>query len=154
MQITVEREITMRLVVSPERGVDVPTRLRYRSEDPYAVQVTFHVNSPVPVNWTFARDLLVEGVVRPSGGGDVRVRPAEVGGRSVVSLELTSPDGDALLQAPAEPLSAWLEQTLLAVPVGAEPGRLALDDGLAALLAAGNGGPGGEPGTEDSLAEG
>ncbi|MBB0247131.1 SsgA family sporulation/cell division regulator [Streptomyces alkaliphilus] len=170
MQITVEREITMRLVVSPERGVDVPTRLRYRSEDPYAVHVTFHTNSPVPVDWTFARELLMEGVVRATGRGDVRVRPADVDGRPVISLELTSPDGDALLQAPAEPLSAWLEHTLRAVPAGAEMERLGLEEGLTALLAEGdtgrnaernadgnaerNGGPGGDQGIEDSLAEG
>ncbi|MCE7082544.1 SsgA family sporulation/cell division regulator [Streptomyces sp. ST2-7A] len=154
MQITVEREITMRLVVSPERGVDVPTRLRYRSEDPYAVHLTFHVNSPVPVNWTFARDLLVDGIAGPAGTGDVRVRPAVADEVPVINLELTSPDGDALLQAPAEELSTWLEHTLLAVPVGAELERLRMEDGLAALLATGNGGPGGEPGTEDSLAEG
>ena len=45
----------------------MPARLTYRTDDPYAVHVTFHIGSDSPVNWTFARELLVEGVFRPCG---------------------------------------------------------------------------------------
>ncbi|WP_149824834.1 SsgA family sporulation/cell division regulator [Streptomyces tailanensis] len=131
----VERELELRLVLSPERSVPVPAKLGYRSDDPYAVHITFHINSERPVHWTFARELLVEGVFRPYGDGDVRVWPRKVSGRGVVLMALTSPDGDALLEAPAATVSAWLERTLRVVPPGSEQALLRIDDGLAELLA-------------------
>ncbi|MFD7407290.1 SsgA family sporulation/cell division regulator [Streptomyces sp. NPDC059866] len=135
MHTVVERELEMRLVLSPERSVPVAARLGYRSDDPYAVHITFHIDSDQPVNWTFARELLVEGVFRPCGRGDVRVWPSKANGRSVVLIALSSPDGDALLEAPAAQVSAWLERTLRVVPPGSEGAQLGLDDGLAELLA-------------------
>ncbi|ARP70446.1 SsgA family sporulation/cell division regulator [Streptomyces pluripotens] len=136
MQHTVvERELELKLILSPERSIPVPARLSYRSDDPYAVHITFHINSEYPVNWTFARDLLVEGVFRPCGHGDVRAWPTKVGGRSVVLMALSSPDGDALLEAPTPQVSAWLERTLRAVPPGSEGGQLGIDDALDQLLA-------------------
>ncbi|MFF7470530.1 SsgA family sporulation/cell division regulator [Streptomyces sp. NPDC008092] len=131
----VERELELRLVLSPERSIPVPARLTYRSDDPYAVHVSFHINSEQPVNWTFARDLLVEGVFRPCGQGDVRVWPTKVEGRSVVLMALSSPDGDALLEAPIPQVSAWLERTLRVVPPGSEGGQLGIDEALDQLLA-------------------
>jgi hypothetical protein len=136
MQHTVvERELELRLILSPERSIPVPARLSYRSDDPYAVHVSFHINSEQPVNWTFARDLLVEGVFRPCGQGDVRVWPAKVEGRTVVLVALSSPDGDALLEAPVPQVSAWLERTLRVVPPGSEGGQLGIDEALDQLLA-------------------
>ncbi|MBJ7001431.1 SsgA family sporulation/cell division regulator [Streptomyces griseofuscus] len=136
MQHTVvERELELNLILSPERSIPVPARLAYRSDDPYAVHVVFHINSEFPVHWTFARDLLVEGVFRPCGHGDVRVWPTKSGGRSVVLMALTSPDGDALLEAPTPQVSAWLERTLRMVPPGTEGGQLGIDDALDQLLA-------------------
>ncbi|MPY63789.1 SsgA family sporulation/cell division regulator [Streptomyces spongiae] len=131
----VERELELQLVLSPERSVPVQARLGYRSDDPYAVHVAFHINSDHPVHWTFARELLIEGVFRPSGHGDVRVWPTKAQGRSVVLIALSSPGGDALLEAPAAQVSAWLERTLRAVPPGDENEQLHIDDGLDELLA-------------------
>jgi hypothetical protein len=135
MHTVVERELELSLVLSPERSIPVPARLTYRSDDPYAVHITFHIGSDHPVSWTFARELLVEGVFRPCGHGDVRVWPTKVAGRSVVLMALSSPDGDALLEAPTAQVSAWLERTLRAVPPGFEAEQLGIDDGLAELLA-------------------
>ena len=131
----VERELELKLILSPERAIPVPARLSYRTDDPYAVHIAFHVTSEHPVHWTFSRDLLVEGVFRPCGQGDVRVWPTKREGRSVVLMALSSPDGDALLEAPAAQVSAWLERTLRVVPPGAEGGQLGLDDALDQLLA-------------------
>lgn len=131
----VERELELRLILSPERSIPVPARLAYRSDDPYAVHIAFHINSDFPVHWTFARELLVEGVFRPCGHGDVRVWPTKVKGRSMVLMALSSPDGDALLEAPTPQVSAWLERTLRAVPPGAEAAQLGIDDALDQLLA-------------------
>lgn len=61
MHTVVESELELNLVLSAERSIAVPARLTYRSEDPYAVQITFHIGSDHPVGWTFARELLVEG---------------------------------------------------------------------------------------------
>jgi hypothetical protein len=131
----VERELELGLVLSPEHTLPVPAKLGFRSDDPYAVHITFHINSDRPVRWTFARELLVEGVFRPCGQGDVRVWPTKVSGRGVVLMALSSPDGDALLEAPAAAVSAWLERTLRVVPPGSEFDMLGFDDGLAELLA-------------------
>ncbi|BDH03570.1 MULTISPECIES: SsgA family sporulation/cell division regulator [Streptomyces] len=131
----VERELELKLILSPERSIPVPARLAYRSDDPYAVHITFHINSEFPVHWTFARELLVEGVFRPCGHGDVRVWPTKVNGRSVVLMALSSPDGDALLEAPTPQVSSWLERTLRAVPPGTEAAQLGIDDALDQLLA-------------------
>ncbi|MFJ8195367.1 SsgA family sporulation/cell division regulator [Streptomyces sp. NPDC096152] len=143
MQYTVvERELELRLVLSPERGVPCPARrgsarLGYRTDDPYAVHIALHVDSEHPVHWAFARALLVEGVCRPCGHGDVRVWPSKAEGRAVVLPAPASPEGGALLEAPAAQLSAWLERTLRVVPPGSEGERRGLDDGLARLLAPG-----------------
>ncbi len=131
----IERELELKLVLSPERSVPVPARLVYLTDDPYAVHVTFHAGSSTPVNWTFARELLVEGVFRPCGHGDVRIWPTKVDEKAVLCIALSSPDGDALLEAPAALVSAWLERTLRVVPPGAEAERLGLDAALAVLLA-------------------
>ncbi|MEU5213754.1 SsgA family sporulation/cell division regulator [Streptomyces sp. NPDC020742] len=135
MHTVVERELELCLVLAPDRSIPVPARLTYRSDDPYAVHVTFHIGSDTPVEWTFARELLVEGVFRPCGEGDVRVWPTKVDGRSLVCLALDSPEGEALVEAPAAAVSAWLERTLRVVPPGTEHRHLGLDTGLSALLA-------------------
>ncbi|MCX5082011.1 SsgA family sporulation/cell division regulator [Streptomyces sp. NPDC056121] len=139
MHTVVERELELKLVLSPERSIPVPARLTYRTDDPYAVHIAFHIGSEHPVHWTFARELFVEGVFRPCGHGDVRVWPTKVDRRSVVLMALSSPDGDALLEAPAAAVSAWLERTLRVVPPGSESERLGIDDGLAELLAPASG---------------
>ncbi|MDH6702166.1 SsgA family sporulation/cell division regulator [Streptomyces sp. MAA16] len=131
----VERELELKLILSPERSIPVPARLGYRTDDPYAVHVTFHINSEHPVSWTFSRELLIEGVFRPCGHGDVRIWPTKSVGRSVVLMALSSPDGDALLEAPAPQVSAWLERTLRVVPPGSEGEQLGIDDALDQLLA-------------------
>ena len=61
--------------------------------------------------------------------------PTKSEGRSVVLMALSSPDGDALLEAPAAQVSAWLERTLRAVPPGTEGEQLGIDDALDQLLA-------------------
>ncbi|MEU5833379.1 SsgA family sporulation/cell division regulator [Streptomyces diacarni] len=134
MHTVVEREVEMRLVLAPERSVAVPARLSYRTDDPIAVHVAFHIHSETPVHWTFARQLLVEGVAEPCGDGDVRVWPTSVAGRKVVCMALSSPHGDALLEAPSPVLTAWLERTLHAVPVGDEQNAMGLDAQLSELL--------------------
>ncbi|OEV11387.1 SsgA family sporulation/cell division regulator [Streptomyces nanshensis] len=140
MNLVVECELEIRLVLSPEHGLPVHARLTYRPGDPYAVHIAFGAGPGAPVTWTFARELLVEGVFRPCGEGDVRVWPAKVQGRDVVCVALSSPDGDALLEAPAAAVSGWLERTLRVVPAGAESQVLGVDAALEDLLRQEHGG--------------
>ncbi|MBA0049574.1 SsgA family sporulation/cell division regulator [Streptomyces sp. AJS327] len=150
MDITVERELELRLMLSSGRGVSVPARLSYRTDDPYAVHIAFHIGTSTPVHWTFARELLLEGVFRPTGEGDVRVWPATVDGRPLICVVLSSPDGEALLEAPAPAVSAWLERTLRLVEPGTEREELRMEEGLRELLAEGVGeAPGPVTGTVD-----
>ncbi|MFB7917682.1 SsgA family sporulation/cell division regulator [Streptomyces sp. NPDC056061] len=135
MNTVVERELELRLVLSPEHSIPVPARLEYRTQDPFAVHVAFHIGTDFPVHWTFARELLVEGVFRPCGHGDVRIWPTKVDKRNVIFVALTSPDGNALLEMPSAAVAAWVERTLRLVPPGTETERLCIDDALAELLA-------------------
>ncbi|MER5361069.1 SsgA family sporulation/cell division regulator [Streptomyces sp. NPDC002785] len=135
MHTVVERELELKLVLSPEHSIPVPARLTYHTEDPYAVHVAFHIGSEFPVHWTFARELLVEGVFRPCGEGDVRIWPAKVDRRNVIFVALTSPNGNALLEVPSAAVVTWVERTLRLVPPGTETERLGIDEGLAELLA-------------------
>ncbi|MFC1429120.1 SsgA family sporulation/cell division regulator [Streptacidiphilus sp. N1-3] len=129
------QELRVSLILSPERSIPVPARLSYRVDDPYAVHITFHLGQDTPVTWVFARELLVEGVFRACGQGDVRIWPTRLAGRNVICLALSSPAGDALLEAPAGAVAGWLERSLRRVPPGREDAGLDVDGALAALLA-------------------
>ncbi|GJF30135.1 sporulation protein SsgA [Kitasatospora sp. NE20-6] len=131
----VELELGVELVLSPERSVSVPARLSYGSHDPFAVHITFHLDTGSPVTWVFSRELLVEGTFRPCGQGDVRIWPTRAGRRSVLCLALSSPAGDALLEAPLASVAGWLERAHRLVPPGRELAALDLDHCLAELLA-------------------
>ncbi|MET7619209.1 SsgA family sporulation/cell division regulator [Streptomyces sp. NPDC005408] len=120
-QTTVERELVCQLVLEAGRTVPVPTRLVYRTDDPYAVHLSFHTDSDVPVEWCFARDLLIEGVFHPTGQGDVKVWPGRTPRTmNFVYLLLSAPTEHALIQAPARAVAAWTERTLRVIPPGAE----------------------------------
>ncbi|WP_084704864.1 SsgA family sporulation/cell division regulator [Phaeacidiphilus oryzae] len=134
MKNVVEQELEVQLVLSPEDSVPVPALLSYRTDDPYAVHFTFHLGSDSPVHWVFSRELLIEGVFRACGHGDVRVWPTRSGRRGLICLALSSPAGDALLEAPAEPVAEWLEKALRLIPSGREHQSLDLDRELAELL--------------------
>lgn len=125
---TVERELVCQIVLEAGRTFPVPARLVYRTDDPYAVHVTFHTDTDRPVQWCFARDLLIEGLFDRTGQGDVKVWPGRTPRtRDFVYLLLSTPDEHALVQAPALAISAWTERTLRLVPPGAEREQLAFD---------------------------
>jgi len=104
--------------------------LEYGSADPYAVTAVLHAG-PGPVRWTFGRDLLADGLIAPAGEGDVAIAPGA--DPSLVVIVLNSPDGAAVLEAPAQDLAAFLDSTYQAVPAGEESGWFDFDDELAKL---------------------
>lgn len=131
----VAQDVTLELI-----GVDgsapVQAQLRYDARDPYAVTTTFFTGH-TRVSWIFGRDLLIHGLYEPMGGGDVHVQPGlDPQGAAVVLMQLTSPDGEALVQARACDLRRFVDRMTEAVPPGAEAQHLDIDGTVGALLAA------------------
>ncbi len=122
---------TVMSLMSGHSLLPVEALLEYRSSDPYAVQVVFGVDDGPGVPWVFGRELLVEGLTRPAGTGDVQVFPASDG----VRLDLSSPAGRARLLIDARVLSAFVADTLTAVPLGTESNHLDLDQEVTLLVA-------------------
>jgi hypothetical protein len=134
---SVSTELQLRLVVPGAASLPVRASLRYDVTDPYAVQVAFHTGSGSDgeiVEWTFARQLLTDGVSAPVGEGDVQVWPSASSGLPVVCLSLSSPSGKALFEVPLPELVDFLGQTYAAVPTGAESAHVDVDAELALLL--------------------
>ncbi len=108
----------------------IATDLEYGSVDPYAVTAVLHAGTG-PVRWTFGRDLLADGLIATAGEGDVAISPAA--DPSLVVIVLNAPDGAAVLEAPAQELSAFLDRTYQAVPAGQESAWFDFDHELAKL---------------------
>ena len=135
---SVSTELQLRLVVPGAAAMPVRAGLRYDVADPYAVQISFHTSSQSGqgevVEWTFARQLLTDGVTAPVGEGDVQAWPSASGGLPVVCLSLSSPSGKALFEVPLPELVDFLGQTYAAIPTGSESDHVDVDAELALLL--------------------
>jgi hypothetical protein len=104
--------------------------------DPYAVQLVFGHENGQGVTWSFARELLAEGLYDPAGDGDVLVWPClGTTGTAVVVIELRSPHGMAMLQTSSKAVQRFVSDIYAAVPEGTESSRIALDDLVSYLLA-------------------
>ncbi|MFJ3224559.1 SsgA family sporulation/cell division regulator [Streptomyces sp. NPDC086783] len=124
-------------------SLPVTLAFRYVADEPYSVRMAVHTDSAPPVEWVFARNLLMEGLRRPAGLGDVQVWPVprrahqlEAGG-GAVHIRISSPDGTTVLSMPARPLRGFVERSLEEVPSGAETDRLHVDESLSAWVAEG-----------------
>ncbi|OZM79903.1 SsgA family sporulation/cell division regulator [Pseudonocardia sp. MH-G8] len=121
-------------LIAPDAPVvPVNVELAYNSRDPYAVQASFRTGSTTAVEWVFARDLLHDGLIGPSGTGDVRVQPVP-GNPGRVQLELSSPSGHAVFTTCAQTLGDFLHRTYMAVPAESEYSWLDFDVALSDLL--------------------
>ena len=135
----VTADMQLRLVVPGSSALPVRAGMRYDVSDPYAVLVSFHTGPADAeggdvVEWTFARQLLTDGVAGPVGEGDVQVWPSSSAGSSVVCLALSSPSGKALFEIPLPYLVDFLGRTYAAVPTGQESAHVDVDAELALLL--------------------
>jgi len=134
---TVSTEFYLRLLVPGTPSLPVRAELRYDVADPYAVQIGFHTGSTGAsdvVEWTFARQLLGDGVRTRSGEGDVQVWPSSTEGEPAICLSLSSPSGRALFEVPLAGLVEFLTQSYAAVPTGSEADHVDMDAELALLL--------------------
>jgi Streptomyces sporulation and cell division protein, SsgA len=138
-RVTVVHEVDLRLIAPGDEGLRLTATLRYQPSDPYAVEATFRAGDEA-ISWVLGRDLLSEGLTRESGEGDVRVWPTtdvleRNDPRQVVLLQLSSPDGRALLAAPADDVAAFLAETYEVVPPGTEGDHIDIDGVVERLLA-------------------
>ena len=115
-------------------SAQVLTDLTYDPLDPFAVTLVFRTQ-PRPVRWTFARSLLTDGLLEPTGDGDVHVWASlDDAGMAVAMVELCSPDGDVLVQFRSHDVVSFLDRTEAVVPTGQESALLDLDATIAAFL--------------------
>ncbi|GAA3239777.1 SsgA family sporulation/cell division regulator [Pseudonocardia petroleophila] len=121
------------LITDDAPAVRVKVDLTYHSRDPFAVQASFRTGHGSAVDWVFARDLLHDGLITPSGSGDVRVRPV-AHDPNRVQLELSSPSGHAVFTTCAQTLGEFLHRTFDAVPPGREYSWLDFESALSELL--------------------
>ncbi|MEU7177163.1 SsgA family sporulation/cell division regulator [Streptomyces celluloflavus] len=120
MNDTVQAEVIMSFLVSEELAFRIPVELDFDSADPYAIRLTFDLPGDVPVTWTFSRELLLDGLSRPSGEGDVRIEPSSAEYLSDVFISLQVGAERALFRVSAPPLVAFLDRTDRLVPLGKE----------------------------------
>jgi hypothetical protein len=107
--------------------------LLYRVRDPFAVTAAFRSGPDKRVTWTFARELLAEGLRFPSGAGNVRVEPWRETERVLITLR--SPAGRVLVTVSGQDVSGFLGLTYDLVPEGEEGACTDIDDELTRLLA-------------------
>ncbi|MGW7263972.1 SsgA family sporulation/cell division regulator [Streptomyces sp. NPDC054842] len=134
MSIVIEQPVEARLVAAAPRMPSIPATLHYDRRDPFAVRMTFPAPATlegVEVCWTFARELLVDGLEGPEGDGDVRVRPY---GYDRTVLEFHAPEGTAVVHVRSGEVRGFLERTTELVPFGLEHLQLDLDHDLAELI--------------------
>ncbi|MDF3302133.1 SsgA family sporulation/cell division regulator [Streptomyces tropicalis] len=134
MPTVIEQPVEARLVAAAPRMSSIPAVLHYDRRDPFAVRMTFPAPATlegVDVCWTFARDLLTDGLQDAHGNGDVRVRPY---GYDRTVMEFHAPEGTAVVHVRSGEIRRFLEATNELVPVGLEHLQLDLDHDLAELM--------------------
>ncbi|MFI9629273.1 SsgA family sporulation/cell division regulator [Streptomyces sp. NPDC052042] len=139
VQRPVTAACTMRLHL-PQSYVYIPVDafLHYSQQDPYAVRVTFQNGTEGdPIVWYMGRDLIRDGLSRPTGEGDIQIIPDPELSAIVISLSVD--DKSATLTARRQPVESFLRRTAEAVPYGGESDALEFviqrEAALARLLA-------------------
>lgn len=133
----VHADVVLRLIITGSEPLPVPAALRYDPADPYAVTVVIHAGQDEPVTWTFARELLADGLEAAgeesaAGLGDVHVwLSADDEGESAC-IRLSSPFGNALFKTQASEITRFLAESYALVPNGSESDRAHAE--LTALL--------------------
>ncbi|MEI8083419.1 MAG: SsgA family sporulation/cell division regulator [Actinomycetes bacterium] len=129
----VSTEMDLELVLTGERSVTVSALLDYDVSEPYSVRATFRT-SEGNVLWVFARELLAEGLHKPAGNGDVAIWPSRTHGDDVLCISLSSPSGQALMEAKRSDIQGFLQRTYAVAPEGTEGTFLDIDGLIDELL--------------------
>ncbi|MDT0616157.1 SsgA family sporulation/cell division regulator [Streptomyces lancefieldiae] len=127
---------TMTAHVSALNSMPLPlaTKLHYGVDNPYAVTLSIGPSAGPPVTWSFARELLTEGLRRPTGPGDVLVLPRCSHHPHSMRIVLNNRHGTALVKLVAAEVAAFLRKTLSLVPAGTEADYLDIDGAITALM--------------------
>lgn len=118
------------LVVLDADPITVAAHLRFDARDPFAVSVSFEAGGHDRIAWTFARELLDQGLWAEIGDGDVRVWPRA----GAVFLALCSPSGKAVLETRRSAIADFLARIERIVPLGREAEFCDVDGELEGLL--------------------
>ena len=130
------QQLVAELVHDDGMAIPLDAELSFDAADPFAVSAVFGTDLQ-SVRWTFARDLLSDGLVEPTGDGDVHVWPCLDGeGLAVVVVELCSESGEALLQLPIGDVAEFVERMHASVPRGEESDHLDIDALISAIQTA------------------
>jgi hypothetical protein len=133
--LVLARAVTLELIDGEGAIRPVSAELTYDRNDPFAVSLLIG-DGGNPIEWTFARELLSEGVHEPCGDGDVHVWPSlSDHGLAIVLLELSSQDGAALLQANPREMVTFLRMSHALVAPGEESLHCDIDAVIASILA-------------------
>ena len=132
----VTAELSLRMVVDSDRTIEVPCELEYRSDEPYAVRATFRTGA-ADIEWMFARDLILEGLQRPSGEGDIVIWPENHGDTPLVLIALNSPTGQAVLECDRAHIEHFVRRTFDIVAVGEEGTSIDIDRCIHLILGEG-----------------
>ncbi|MFD8221711.1 SsgA family sporulation/cell division regulator [Streptomyces sp. NPDC059697] len=125
--------VTVHVSVPDELSAPLPAELHYDMTDPYAVRLSLGAPATRPVDWVFARSLLMEGLRRPTGTGDVLVIPRHRCHPHSVRIVLRSVAGAALIDIAESAVAAFVQQTVSLVPPGTESLHIDIDRVLAEL---------------------
>lgn len=103
----------------------VYVELSYHRDTPYSVFVCFGQD----ITWEFSRDLLVGGLRRHAGIGDVRTWTV----RDKFHMLLSNPIESTVVVFPADDIREFVNNTCRAVPLGSELRHFNVDDLLKQL---------------------
>jgi hypothetical protein len=130
----ISQDVTMDCVDAAGTVTSLEASFGYDPADPYAVTATFRTAAGSVV-WTFARELLSRGLTSPTGVGDVHIWPClDSVGRAVVIIELSSPDGELVAQAPTQEVYRFVSRSLALVPAGLESAYVDMDELIGQIL--------------------
>ncbi|WP_051812412.1 SsgA family sporulation/cell division regulator [Kitasatospora sp. MBT63] len=138
MNGAIQNRVPMILRVTDDLEIPLMSELSYDPGDPLAVSITFNLSPDEEIPWVFAREVLLEGLTKPSGQGYIHIRPAgRLGTLGDVHITLFGPAGPVELAAPIPPLVAFLDRSDQTVPIGEETSIIdaAIDSFAHALFA-------------------
>ena len=138
MNSLVHKTLVVQLQAGDADRCSVLAHLGYDAADPFAFSIVFSHDGRVLARWTLDREMVADGLLRPVGVGDVRLRPVSRGVWDELRMEFlgdSRTDGDrhrAVVYAWAPAVAAFLRQTHRLVPPGQE--RVCVDDFLAEVI--------------------
>jgi Streptomyces sporulation and cell division protein, SsgA len=126
-------DLSARLLHRGSKSVAARIHLKYRSTDPYAVEMTIRVRDQKPITWMFGRELLDDGLRQQSGLGNVTITPCPQAPTVLVHVKLRDDIGAADLEMRSEPVAEFLRLTYLQVPEGTEGLFVVIEDDVSAV---------------------